>query len=227
MKNLTVIVPVYNEELFLEKSLKRLLSVDKDFSILIIDDCSNDNSPNIAAKYAAKYKSITFLKKDTNEGKGSVLKIAFEHVNTDFSVIHDADLEYFPEDIVAMYETMDSNSFILGSRFIGDIKRDNIYLRTYIANKLMSYFFSIIFFTKVTDIATCYKMFPSDILKNYKIKENGFSIEIEIAAKLLKSKLKYSEIPIKYSGRTYEEGKKIKFYDGILYLLNTIKYRLR
>ena len=108
---------------------------------------------------------------------------------------------------------------------LSDIKRENIYLRTYIANKVMSYFFSIVFLKKVTDIATCYKMFPSHVIQSQTIKERGFSIEIEIAAKLIKSKLNYSEVPIKYSGRTYDEGKKIKFSDGILYLVNTIKYR--
>ena len=225
MKNLTVIVPVYNEELFLEQSLDRLLALEKDFKILIVDDCSSDNSPNIAQQYAKEYEYITFIKKNNNGGKGSVLKEAFKHVNTDFLVIHDADLEYFPQDLLIMYKNMDKNSFILGSRFIGNIKRENIYLRTYIANKVMSYFFSIVFLKKVTDIATCYKMFPSNVIQSQTIKERGFSIEIEIAAKLIKSKLNYSEVPIKYSGRTYDEGKKIKFSDGILYLLNTIKYR--
>tara|TARA_B100000963_G_scaffold262074_1_gene230228 strand:+ start:3886 stop:4569 length:684 start_codon:yes stop_codon:yes gene_type:complete len=227
MKNLTVIVPVYNEELFLEQSLDRLLALEKDFKILIVDDCSNDNSPNIAQQYAKEYEYITFIKKDNNGGKGSVLKEAFKHVNTDFSVIHDADLEYFPEDLLSMYENIDNKSFVLGSRFIGNLERKNIYIRTFIANKIMSYFFSLIFFTKVTDIATCYKMFPTNSLSNYEIKEKGFSIEIELAAKLIKSKLNYSEVPIKYSGRSYEEGKKIKFYDGIFYLFNTLKYRIK
>ena len=226
MKNLTVIVPVYNEELFLEESLNRLLKLKKNFAILIVDDCSSDDSPKIAQKYANQYEGITFIKKDKNGGKGSVLKEAFKHVNTDFAVIHDADLEYFPQDLLIMYKNMDINSFVLGSRFIGNIKRENIYLRTYIANKFMSYFFSIVFLKKVTDIATCYKMFPTHVIQSQTIKESGFSIEIEIAAKLIKSKLNYLEVPIKYSGRTYDEGKKIKFSDGILYLINTIKYRL-
>ena len=227
MKNLTVIVPVYNEEVFLEKSLQRLLSLKKDFPILIVDDCSSDNSPNIANHYAEKYRWVTFIKKDRNGGKGSALKEAFKHVSTDFVVIHDADLEYFPDDILSMYENIDNNSFILGSRFIGNLERKNIYLRTFIANKIMSYFFSLIFFKKVTDIASCYKMFPTKFLKNYEIKEKGFSIEIEITARLLKSKLNYYEVPIRYSGRSYEEGKKIKFYDGIFYLFNTLKYRMK
>jgi len=116
MKNLTVIVPVYNEEVFLEKSLQRLLSLEKDFPILIVDDCSSDNSPNIANQYAEKYQWVTFIKKDRNGGKGSALKEAFKHVSTDFAVIHDADLEYFPDDILSMYENIDNNSFIFIER---------------------------------------------------------------------------------------------------------------
>ena len=226
MKNLTVIVPVYNEELFLEESIERLTNLKKDFTILIIDDCSSDNSPKIARHYEEKFEFITYIRKDKNEGKGSVLKEAIKHVDTDFTVLHDADLEYFPEDILLKYKNVDINSFVLGSRFIGNIKRKYIYMRTFIANKIMSYFFSLIFFTKVTDIATCYKMFPTKTLKNYEIKENGFSIEIELAAMLLKSKLNYFEVPIKYSGRSYAEGKKIRFYDGVLYFFNTLKYRI-
>ena len=103
MKNLTVIVPVYNEELFLEESIERLTNLKKDFTILIIDDCSSDNSPKIARHYEEKFEFITYIRKDKNEGKGSVLKEALKHVDTDFTVIHDADLEYFPEDILLMY----------------------------------------------------------------------------------------------------------------------------
>ncbi len=225
MRNLTVIVPVFNEEAFLEQSLNRLINLNKEFSILIIDDCSFDNSPKIAKKFEEKYSNIRLITKNKNEGKGSVLKEAIKHTNTEFCVVHDSDLEYFPEDIVSMYKKVNKDSFVLGSRFIGNLERKNIYKRTYYANKIMSYFFSLVFFKKVTDVATCYKMFPTNSLKNYDIRENGFSIEIEILAKLLKSNLNLIEEPIKYEGRSYEEGKKIKVNDGIFYLINTLKYR--
>ena len=100
-----------------------MLKLKENFAILIVDDCSSDDSPKIAQKYANDYDSITFKRKDRNGGKGSVLKEAFNYVKTDFIVIHDADLEYFPEDLLIMYENIDINSFVLGSRFIGNIKR--------------------------------------------------------------------------------------------------------
>ena len=104
---------VYNEELFLEESLNRLLKLKENFAILIVDDCSSDDSPKIAQKYANQYEGIAFIKRDKNGGKGSVLKEAFKHVNTDFAVIHDADLEYFPQDLLIMYKNMDINSLFL------------------------------------------------------------------------------------------------------------------
>ena len=227
MKNLTVIVPVYNEEVFLEESLQRLLALEKDFPILIVDDCSSDNSPNIANQYAKKYERITFIKKDRNGGKGSALKEAFKYVSTDFSVIHDADLEYFPSDINEMMNSAikKPDYLVIGSRFIGEKSRKNIYKRTYIANKIMSQFFSLIFFKKITDIATCYKLMPSKFFIETNLKENGFSIEIEIVAKFLKHSKSLIEVPIMYDGRSYDEGKKIKFSDGIFYIINTLKYR--
>ena len=142
-------------------------------------------------------------------------------------VIHDADLEYFPEDIIEMFEESKDypNSMILGSRFIGEKERKNVYTRTTLANKIMSLFFSIVNFYYISDIATCYKLMPVDFYKKTTLKENGFSIEIEILSKFLKYNRSIKEVPIKYEGRSYEEGKKIKTSDGFKYLFNTLKYR--
>ena len=143
-------------------------------------------------------------------------------------MVHDADLEYFPEDIVEMFEAAKLNpeSLIIGSRFIGNKERINLYRRTYIANKLMSLFFSYVHFCKISDIATCYKMMLTDIFKEIELYENGFSIEIEIVSKFLRKYKSIIEIPIRYEGRSYEEGKKIKPKDGMMYLINTIKYKI-
>ncbi len=143
-------------------------------------------------------------------------------------MIHDADLEYFPEDLVEMFEKAKLNpqSLIIGSRFIGNKERVNIYRRTFIANKVMSLFFSFVHFCKISDIATCYKMLRTDTFKEIQLYENGFSIEIELVAKFLKKNKSIIEVPIKYEGRSYEEGKKIKPIDGMMYLINTIKYKI-
>tara|TARA_B110000003_G_C16454925_1_gene459417 strand:+ start:97 stop:789 length:693 start_codon:yes stop_codon:yes gene_type:complete len=228
MYSLCVIVPFFNEELFFEKSLKRLLKNDVFDQIILVDDCSTDQSPSVAKKYEKEYDKITYIKTSENGGKGAALTVAFSHVETSHVVIHDADLEYDPFDIIEMkkksIENMDS--LILGSRFIGDKLRENGYRRTYVANKTMSTFFSIINMYSVSDIATCYKLMPSEFIQNININEKGFSIEIELLSKFLKFNKSVVEVPISYSGRSYEEGKKIKTTDGFLYLFNTVKYKM-
>ena len=227
MINLSVIVPFFNEEKFLEQSVNRLLESNIYEEILLIDNNSTDNSYNIAKKLSENNKNIYLYKTNKEKGKGVALSHAKELITTSHVVIHDADLEYFPEDISEMFEISKifSNSMILGSRFIGTKERKNVYKRTFIANKVMSVFFSIINFYYISDVATCYKLMPTDFFKKTTLKEKGFSIEIELLSKFLKYNRSVKEIPIKYKGRSYNEGKKIKTSDGFKYLLNTIKYR--
>ena len=227
MINLSVIVPFFNEEQFLEESVDRLLSHDIYSSIYLIDNNSTDNSYNIAKNLETQHKKIELHKTNKKKGKGSALGFSRSLIKTSHVVIHDADLEYFPEDIVEMFDVAQTNqnSLILGSRFIGSKQRENIYLRTFLANKVMSLFFSFVNFYKVTDVASCYKLMPSKFFINTELRETGFSIEIELLSKFLKYNKSVLEVPIAYEGRSYSEGKKIKAFDGIQYLLNTIKYR--
>jgi|TARA_B100001094_G_scaffold249334_1_gene246580 glycosyltransferase involved in cell wall biosynthesis len=227
MYSLCVIIPFYNEELFFEKSLLRLLDNDIFEQILLVDDCSTDLSSEIAKKYSNTNQKITYLKTSNNGGKGAALMEAFAKVSTTHVVIHDADLEYDPFDIIEMKKKsmQNTNSLILGSRFIGNKIRENGYMRTYLANKTMSTFFSVVNNYKITDIATCYKLMPAEFIKTTKIKEKGFSIEIELLSKYLKFNKSVVEVPISYSGRSYDEGKKIKTSDGFLYLFNTVRYK--
>ena len=228
MDNLGVIVPFYNEKNTLSESIERLLAHHIFSEIILSDDNSNDGSDIIAKHYEDKNENIKYIKSFTNKGKGNALNNAKDHITTKFVVIHDADLEYFPEDLVEMFEKAKLNpqSLIIGSRFIGNKERVNIYRRTFIANKVMSLFFSFVHFCKISDIATCYKMLTTDTFKEIQLYENGFSIEIELVAKFLKKNKSIIEVPIKYEGRSYEEGKKIKPIDGMMYLINTIKYKI-
>ena len=229
MFTLTVIIPFFNEQEFLEKSLKRVIETNVAQKILLVDDNSSDNSSIIANKYVKMYEHLEYIKIHENKGKGFAISNVKDIITTTHVAIHDADLEYNPNDLKKMFKLVSTypNSLILGSRFIGDLKRENIYLRTYFANKLISYFFSFIQFYRVTDVATCYKLFPNEFFKNLKIREKGFSIEIELLAKYLKYNKSIVEVPINYVGRSYAEGKKIKLRDGFFYILNTIKYRFR
>ena len=229
MFNLSVIVPFFNEENTLKESVTRLINENIFDQIILSNDNSTDSSPEIAKNLEREFVHIKYITSDTNLGKGNAINVASKQVNTTHVVIHDADLEYFPKDIGEMYQFAKENpdSLILGSRFIGIKSRENVYIRTYIANKIMSIFFSIINLYWVTDIATCYKLMPSKFFKEMKIQENGFSIEIEILSKFLKHNRSIIEVPISYKGRSYSEGKKIKLSDGFMYIINTLKYRLK
>ena len=227
MVNLSVIVPFYNEEIYLEKSVHRLLENNIYEKIILIDNNSTDNSNYIAHQLAKQNKNIQVHKTGIERGKGSALRCAKKFVETSHVVIHDADLEYFPDDIIEMFKLCEENpkSLILGSRFIGNKERKNVYFRTSLANRVMSLFLSLINFYYISDVASCYKLMPTEFFVNENFKEPGFSIEIEILAKFLKFNRSVIEVPIKYEGRSYEEGKKIKTIDGFNYLLSTLRYR--
>jgi len=227
MHNLSVIIPFYNEEKFLLESVKRVLDIDIFEQVILSDDCSNDGSEVIAQKLSEQYEYIQYIKSDENRGKGDALDNAKKYIKTSHVVIHDADLEYFPYDIIEMYEVSKKNveSLILGSRFIGNKDRKNVYFITRLANRFMSVFFSMVNFYRITDVATCYKLMPSDFFQKIVFKEKGFSIEIELLSKFLKVNRSIKEVPISYEGRSYIDGKKIKTSDGFKYLFNTLKYR--
>ena len=225
--SLTAIVPFYNEEKTLKDSIGRLVSTGIFNQIILSDDLSTDSSSDIAKTFLEEQNNFLYICSKQNDGKGAALKNAQSHIKSTHVIIHDADLEYYPDDIVEMLDIsyQHPKSLVLGSRFIGDKIRENGYIRTYYANKILSAFFSLINFYKVTDVATCYKLMPSDFFQNLDIKERGFSIEIEILSKFLKYNRSIKESPIRYSGRSYEEGKKIKISDGFFYLLNTLRYK--
>ena len=227
MISLTAVVPIYNEEQFLEQSVERLIEHDIYENILLIDNNSLDSSYEIGKNLQKKYKKVSIYKTDDTAGKGVVISYSRKLIETSHIIIHDADLEYFPSDIVGMFDLAKDNpkSLILGSRFIGSKERKNIYKRTFFANKVMSLFFSIVNFYSISDVATCYKLMPSEFFVNTNFKEKGFSIEIELLSKFLKFNKSIIEVPIKYMGRSYDEGKKIKTRDGFKYLFSTLKYR--
>lgn len=226
MKTLTVLVPAFNEENTIFESLERLKNISIITEILVLDDGSTDKTKQLVENAALNNNKIKLIHFDSNNGKGAVLNKSREFITSDYVVIHDADLEYFPEDIEEMFKEANGDNLILGSRFIGNKKRINLYSRTYLANKGMSLFFSLVNSTKITDVATCYKMIPSSFFKANSFTEKGFSIEIEMLSRFLKTSDQIIEVPISYKGRSYKEGKKIKLQDGFLYLINTVKYKI-
>ena len=225
----TVIMPFFNEENTLEMAVTNLVNEDFASEIILVNDGSNDKSYEIASSLQNKHKFIKLIESKENKGKGHALKLGINVASKKFIGVLDADLEYSPNDLKNLFQEIDINNLdiVCGSRFIGDFKRDNIYVRTYLANKFLSMFFSIIHREKVTDIATCLKVFRKTLFDSIDLKANGFSIEVEILAKTLSKSDNFKEFPISYTARSYEEGKKIKLIDGFRYIYSIIRYSFK
>lgn len=229
MYSLSAIVPFYNEERYLEESVTKLIQTNLFDEIILVDDNSTDNSPKIANGIEKNYEIVKLYKKNKNEGKGSAVIYGYEKTSSSHIIVHDADLEYNPLDIVKLKELSEKNpnALILGSRTIGGLERKKHYAHLVLGNKIITKFFSILNKIDISDISTCYMLYSKNFVENAKISEKKFGIEIEILSKFVKSGNKIIETPINYSGRSYLEGKKITYKDGIGIFLKVIKYKFK
>lgn len=225
--DLTVVVPFYNEDRYLHKSVTDLEKTKVAKFIFLVDDCSTDKSYEIAESLSRKFENILLFKKQKNEGKGSCLNFVKNKISTSHVIVHDADLEQNPNDIHKMFKKAKSNptSLILGSRTLGVQKREKMYKLLSIANIILCKIFNLLHSSNISDISSGYLLYPKDYLNTISIKEFGFGIEIEILSKFLKLKRNIIEIPIDYKGRTYSAGKKIKLIDGLNIFIKIFKYR--
>ncbi len=218
--NLSIIVPVYNEEKTIEKILKKLESVPMKTSreIIIVDDGSTDNSIKIAKEFIthSSNKKISYqIISKKNQGKGSAVRRGIKEARGGIITIQDADLEYDPSDFNILINAMlkSKSSVVYGSRFMK--KHKPMYRIYYAGNKFLTLLTKMLYNSTITDMETCYKMFKSDVIKSLNLKSDGFDIEPEITAKILKKGIKIHEVPIGYNPRRIEEGKKINWKDGL------------
>ncbi|MBS3072643.1 glycosyltransferase family 2 protein [Candidatus Pacearchaeota archaeon] len=228
-EKLSIIIPVYNEEKTITEIIKKVQAVKIPNilkEIIIVNDCSKDNSFEIITKLAKKYKNIKFYSHKENKGKGAALRTGFSHVTGDYIVIQDADLEYNPEDFNRLITPIRNSEadVVYGSRMLGRIDGFQI-TSHYYGNLFLSLITRLLYGNKITDMETCYKMMKSEVVKNLNLKANSFDIEPEITAKIIKKGYKIIEIPINYRSRSFLEGKKIHWDDGIIAMITLIKYR--
>lgn len=220
---ISVIVPVYNEKNSVIKTLQKINQQKKNYNleIIVVDDKSTDGTLQILRENSNLYTKL--IENIKNLGKGGSLINGFQQSNGDIILIQDADLEYDPSDykyLLAPFEEIDAD-VVYGSRFAGPGPRRVIYYTHQIANKFLTMLCNILLNRNFTDIETGYKVFKRSVINSLELTRNDFGIEIEITMKLAKMNCSMYEVGIKYYGRSYSEGKKIKFKDGLiaLYLL--------
>jgi glycosyltransferase involved in cell wall biosynthesis len=225
---LSIIIPCYNEERTIEKVINNVINQKyKNIEIIVVDDCSQDTTPDILKnKLSNKIDKLLFH--SNNQGKGAALRTGIIKATGDLILIQDADLEYDPDEYMSLINPILSGraDIVYGSRFIGSNPHRAVYFWHKIANNFLTILSNILSGLNLTDIETCYKVFKSQILKDIKIEENGFGFEAEITAKISRKNYRIYEVGISYYGRTYTEGKKITWIDGIKAIYCIMKYNL-
>ena len=226
---LSIIMPVYNEEKTIEKIVERVQNVkipNIDKELIMINDASEDNSLEKLNNLSKKYKNVKVLSHEINKGKGAAIRAGLKYSTGDIVVIQDGDLEYNPEDFKRLIQPILDKKYkvVYGSRFLGRIKG---YINPVhdLGNKFLSLTTALLYFRNITDMETCYKMMHKDVVKSLNLKANRFDFEPEITAKIIKKGHKILEIPIEYNSRSFKEGKKITWKDGIKAMYYLIKYR--
>jgi glycosyltransferase involved in cell wall biosynthesis len=236
---LSIIVPAYNEQYLIEASLQSLAVLDESprlqsITVIVVDDCSTDGTAEAIRRFHSRLESGQHFKKfnwiwlrhEKNMGKGAAIRSALAHVDTHLVVIHDADLEYHPRDLLQMldlflYEDADA---VFGSRFMPGGYKRALFFRHALGNKFLTLLCDLVCDLNLTDMETCYKMMRADLIKSIPLQSSTFDVEPELAIKLAKRGSRIFEVPISYSGRTYAEGKKINWKDGVRALWAIFRY---
>lgn len=234
-EKLTIVIPAFNEEktvvaiLDKIKQVKLIKNIGKE--IIIIDDCSTDNTKNIIANYIQESPEVTirFYQHNTNKGKGAALHLGITKATGEYLIIQDADLEYDPNEYNNLLDPI-VNGFadvVYGSRFIGHQPHRILFFWHSIGNKFLTFLSNVFTNLNLTDMETCYKLFKTSIIQKINFQENRFGFEPEVTSKISRiQKIRIYEVGISYYGRTYEEGKKINWKDGVRAIYCIIKYGL-
>ena len=232
LPTLSVVIPVFNERETIEEVFYKVYRNELVTEIIMIDDCSTDGSleimKNLLKKESPKKKvQIIISENKQNIGKGGSLRSGFKLASSEVIVIQDADLEYNPKEYSNLIQPIADNKadVVYGSRFIGGTHRV-LYFWHYIGNKILTLLSNIFSNLNLTDMETCYKMFKREILMNFELTSNRFGFEPEFTAKIAKANLRIYELPISYDGRTYKDGKKITWKDGIAAFYHIIYFNI-
>lgn len=222
---LSVIIPVFNEASTIEEIVRRVLETGLVTEIVLVDDGSTDGTRKILSGYQNK-KGMKVILHERNQGKGAAIQTGLRHVTGDLILIQDADLEYDPRDYKVLLEPINEGlaDVVYGSRFLGGPRRPILFWNM-IANKILTFTTNILYNNILTDMETGYKLFKREIVQDIKIHAKSFDFEPEFTAKILKKRVRIYEVPIRFTPRFYDEGKKIRMWDAFIAMWTLIKYR--
>ena len=225
---LGVVIPVYNEEKTLHIIVGKVLARPEVGELVMVNDCSSDGTWQTMQELAKSDDRIRIFTHEVNQGKGAALRTGFQQIQSDIIIIQDADLEYDPDEYPKLLMPIISGKadVVFGSRFLGSGMHRVLYYWHCLGNLLLTHLSNMFTNLNLTDMETCYKVFKKDVLKKITIEENRFGFEPEITAKIARMRIPLYEVSISYYGRTYEEGKKIGWRDGVRAIICIIKYNI-
>ena len=223
---LSVVMPVYNERGTLREVVQRVLAVPVELELICVDDGSSDGSREILAELQQQFPQIRVLLQPHNMGKGAALRRGIQEAVGDYVIVQDADLEYDPAEYPVLMGPLDQGKadVVFGSRFLGGGPHRVLYFWHSVGNWLLTLMSNVFTDMNLSDMETCYKVFRREILQSIPIEEDRFGFEPEITVKIAKRRLRIYEVGISYWGRTYEEGKKIGWKDGVHAFWSIVKY---
>jgi glycosyltransferase involved in cell wall biosynthesis len=230
---LSVVIPVFNEERWLAELVRRVQVVEIPKELILVNDKSTDGTPAILDQLEKQYDNVRVFHQPVNMGKGAALREGFKHCTGDLVIVQDADWEYDPAEYPKLIQPiLDGRAdVVIGSRFIGESHRVLYYWHS-VANKALTMLSNWFTNLNLTDMETCYKVFKREVIQSITLKSNRFGFEPEVTAKIARKRKgqpawRIYEVPISYSGRTYEEGKKIRFKDAVQALYCIVRYWLK